>query len=90
MKRFNAWLANRLGNVLSSMYFFYACVVLCAIELIPVIKAHSVILWVAYISQTVIQLLALPTLGAQNKLQQEQHQETMTHIKKIHRHLKIR
>lgn len=90
MKRWNAWLANRLGNLLSSMYFFYFCVVLDLIELGPVISAHSTILWVTYLSQAVIQLVALPILGAQNKLQQANHMEVMHHIKKIHAHLGIK
>lgn len=90
MKRFNNWLADGLGNTLSSMYFFYFCVVLDFVELGPVIRAHSVVLWVTYLSQSVIQLIALPILGAQNKLQQDNHEETMTHIKAIHHHLGIK
>lgn len=88
MKRFNNWLANFLGNALSSMYFFYFCVVLDLCELDPVIQSHSVITWVTYISQSVIQLIALPVLGAQNKLQQDNHSEVMQHVTAIHNHLK--
>ena len=90
MKKFNDWLANKLGNSLSSMYFFYICIVLDLIELKPVIDAHSVITWVTYLSQSVIQLIALPILGAQNKLQQDSHKETMRAVKKIHRHLGVK
>lgn len=90
MKRFNDWLATVLGNALSSMNFFYVCVVIDLVELPPVVQAHNVITWVTYISQSVIQLIALPILGAQNKLQSENHQETIRHIKKIHSHLGIK
>lgn len=90
MNRFNNFLANLLGNSLSSMYFFYFCVVLDLIELKPVIEAHNTIVWVTYMSQSVIQLIALPILGAQNKLQQDNHKEAMSHIKAVHKHLGIK
>lgn len=73
MSGFNQWLAMRLGNTLSSMSFFYICVLLDLIELQPVIAAHDVIVWCTYLSQTVIQLIALPILSAQNKASQEHH-----------------
>lgn len=84
MKQFNDRLANLLGNALSNMNFFYFCLVLDAAELKPVVDAHSVITWVTYLSQSVIQLIALPILGAQNKLQQTNHEETMRHVKGLH------
>lgn len=90
MSKFNDWLALRLGNILSHMNFFYFCLALDLVELKPVMDAHSVITWVTYISQSVIQLVALPILGAQNKLQQDNHQETLHHLKKIHKHLRIK
>lgn len=60
--RFNAWLAVRATAVLGNMWFFWFCVVLDLIELPAVIASKSVIGVVTYISQTVIQLLALPLL----------------------------
>jgi hypothetical protein len=62
-KRLNEKLAMKMGGVLTSVYFFYFCVILDLAELPAVILAHSPIAWVNYISQTVIQLLALPILG---------------------------
>jgi hypothetical protein len=76
MKRINEWLAQYLGNKLSSMSFFWFCVLLDLVELPPLFKAHSVVAWCTYVSQTVIQLLALPLLGAQNRLQNKLHEET--------------
>lgn len=80
MTRFNDWLAEKLGNGLSSMPFFYLCVALDAVELIPVIQAHDVIVWVTYLSQSVIQLIALPILGAQQRINHKRHEE---HAKKL-------
>ena len=52
------------------MWFFWFCLVLDLIELPAVIQASSVMTWVTYIAQTVIQLLALPALGAGQALMQ--------------------
>jgi hypothetical protein len=60
--RFNSWLAVRATAVLGSMWFFWFCVLLDLLELPAVIASKSSISWVTYISQTVIQLLALPLL----------------------------
>ena len=72
--KFNRALAIKLSSLLGSMGFFYICVILDLIELPPVISSHSVIVWIAYISQTVIQLIALPILSTQQNIQQEQNQ----------------
>jgi hypothetical protein len=66
--RFNAWLAVRATAVLGNMWFFWFCVVLDLIELPAVIASKSVIGYVTYISQTVIQLLALPLLQVGQQL----------------------
>jgi hypothetical protein len=60
----NASIAVAATRVLSSMWFFWFCVVLDLAMLPAVVMSNSVIAWVTYISQTVIQLLALPLLGA--------------------------
>ena len=84
MKRFNEWLAEKLGNSLSSMTFFYFCVLIDLIELKPVIDANNVITWCTYISQTVIQLIALPILGVLQKITHKHHEKHHEDMKKIH------
>ena len=66
--RVNGYLAVRATAVLSSMWFFWFCCLLDLAELPAVIAANSVIAWVTYVSQTVIQLLALPLLGAGQRI----------------------
>ena len=52
------------ATVLGHPLFLYFCWLLDILELYPVWQAHSLILWVGYLSQTVIQLVALPSLQA--------------------------
>ena len=66
--RFNTLIAVKSTSVLSSMWFFWFCVLLDLAELPAVISSGSVIAWVTYVSQTVIQLLALPLLGAGQRI----------------------
>jgi hypothetical protein len=77
--RFNASLAVRATAVLGNMWFFWFCVALDLIELPAVIASRSVMSVVAYISQTVIQLLALPLLQVGQRIiseAQDQRAET--------------
>lgn len=72
LSRVNKVVIDVAARVLGSPYFFYFCLVLDLIELPPVIMSNSIILWINYIAQTVIQLVALPLLQAyQNTLQKQ-------------------
>lgn len=71
---FNAWIAEKLADILSSMSFFWVCVAIDIIELPPVIAQHSVIVWCTYISSVVFQLLALPLLAYQAKTGNDHHE----------------
>ena len=90
MDKFNEWLAEKLANTLGSMGFFYVCVLLDLIELPPVIQSGSVIIWCTYVSQTVIQLIALPILSVQQKNQDKHHKQTHAHLETIIKHHKIK
>jgi len=68
INRLNGRIAVRATSVLSSMWFFWFCVLLDLAELPAVISAASPVVIVSYISQTVIQLLALPLLGAGQRI----------------------
>jgi hypothetical protein len=85
-KNFNRCLAKALGRVLSSMEFFYFCVLLDALELKPVIDAHNIITWCTYLSSVVIQLLALPLLGFLQNENSGQHEEAHKKLDAIMRH----
>lgn len=81
---------NFLANGLGTIWFFVFCLALDLFMLPPVIKAHSTIVWVTYLSQTVIQLLALPLLGIQARIQQANHKQVISHIETIHKHLGVK
>ncbi|HEY8641475.1 MAG TPA: hypothetical protein VIO84_01790 [Candidatus Dormibacteraeota bacterium] len=68
INRLNGRIAVRATSVLSSMWFFWFCVLLDIAELPAVIQAATPVVVVSYISQTVIQLLALPLLGAGQRI----------------------
>ena len=68
IERLNGRIAVAATTVLGSMWFFWFCVLLVLVELPAVFEARSVMAWVMYISQTVIQLLALPLLGAGQRI----------------------
>lgn len=89
-KSFNDKLAIKLGDSLGSMGFFYVCLILDLAELPSVIKASSVLVWVTYIAQTVIQLVALPIISTQQNIQQaatnakaDADHETLTYLATI-------
>lgn len=73
VQRFNTSVGERVTSVLGSMWFFWFCVCLDAFAFIGLVLATGAtwrngglfavgLLWVVFISQTVIQLLALPVL----------------------------
>ena len=90
--KFNASIAVSATSLLSSMWFFWFCVVLdvIAVTLALTGKIPVLLLLVTIISQTIIQLLALPLLGAsQNIIQAAQDakalvdHETLMALKQI-------
>lgn len=72
MTRVNKIVLEISAKTLGSIYFFYFCIFLDILELPPVVQANNMIIWITYISQTVIQLVALPLLQAYQNIQQTQ------------------
>lgn len=71
--RFNTWLAVKITKGIGSMWCAYVFVALDLVELGPVIKANSVITWVTYIAQTVLQLVLLPIIMVGQNVIQDQN-----------------
>jgi hypothetical protein len=68
VNKLNGAIAVAATHVLSNMWFFWFCVILDLVMLPTVLQNPTPALVVTYISQTVIQLLALPLLGAGQRI----------------------
>lgn len=87
---FNTRAAKKVAAVLGDMKFFWFCVVLDLAMLPTVITNFNVVLFVTYIAQTVVQLLALPVLqvyqnliSVQGEAKAEVDHEALTYIAQI-------
>jgi len=72
--KFNYWIALKITNGVGTMWCAYAFVILDLFMLPPVIKAASIMVWVTYIAQTVLQLVLLPIIMVGQNVIQEQNE----------------
>lgn len=84
MKRFNEWLAVKITKGVGTMYCAYLFFGLDLIELPPVIKQHSVIIWISYITQTVLQLVLLPIIIVGQNLQTTSSNDLHAKVDDLH------
>jgi hypothetical protein len=87
MKRFNDWLALKITDGVSTMTCAYLFAIIALISLPAALATGQLIVIVAWIAQTFLQLVLLSIIMVGQKLQADQ---TIHHIKKIHRHLGIK
>jgi hypothetical protein len=85
--KFNFWIAVKITNGVGTMWCAYAFLIIDLFMLPPVIKAHSVMVWVTYIAQTVLQLVLLPiimvgqnVIQAQNEAKADTDHKTLTYL----------
>lgn len=85
--KFNYGLAVKITNGVGTMWCAYAFVILDLFMLPPVIKAASIMVWVTYIAQTVLQLVLLPiimvgqnVIQAQNEAKADTDHRTLTYL----------
>ena len=74
IKKFNYWIAVKITNGVGTMWCAYAFLIIDLFMLPPVIKANSVMVWVTYIAQTVLQLVLLPIIMVGQNVIQEQNE----------------
>jgi hypothetical protein len=72
--KFNYWIAVKITNGVGTMWCAYAFLIIDLFMLPPVIQAHSVMVWVTYIAQTVLQLVLLPIIMVGQNVIQEQNE----------------
>jgi hypothetical protein len=85
--KFNSWLAVKITDSVGTMWCAYAFLVLDLFMLPPVIKANSIMIWVTYIAQTVLQLVLLPiimvgqnVIQSQNEAKADTDHKTLTYL----------
>jgi len=87
ISKFNYWIAVKITNGVGTMWCAYAFLLVDLLMLPPVIKANSVMVWVTYIAQTVLQLVLLPiimvgqnVIQAQNEAKADTDHKTLTYL----------
>jgi hypothetical protein len=87
ISKFNYWLAVRITNGVGTMWCAYAFLIIDLLMLPPVINANSVMVWVTYIAQTVLQLVLLPiimvgqnVIQSQNEAKANTDHNTLTYL----------
>jgi hypothetical protein len=85
--KFNFWLAVKITNGVGTMWCAYAFFLIDLIMLPPVIQAKSVMVWVTFIAQTVLQLVLLPiimvgqnVIQTQNEAKADTDHKTLTYL----------
>jgi len=88
--KFNYWIAVKITDGVGTMWCAYAFLIIDLFMLPPVIKANSVMVWVSYIAQTVLQLVLLPiimvgqnVIQAQNEAKADTDHKTLTYLATI-------
>jgi hypothetical protein len=87
LEKLNSWIAVKITKSVGTMWCAYAFFGLDLVMLAPVIKSGSIIVWVTYLAQTVLQLVLLPiimvgqnVIQAQNDAKSEVDHETLTYL----------
>jgi len=90
ISKFNYWIALKITNGVGTMWCAYVFFIIDLLMLPPVIKSHSVIVWVTYIAQTVLQLVLLPVImvgqnviQVQNEAKAETDHKTLTYLAEL-------
>src|SRR5665647_1794809 len=85
--KFNYWIAVKITDGVGTMWCAYAFLIIDLFMLPPVIKANSVMIWVTYIAQTVLQLILLPiimvgqnVIQSQNEAKADTDHKTLTYL----------
>jgi len=79
MNKFNQWLALKITNAVSSMICAYLFAIIALISLPAALATHQIVVIVAWLAQTFLQLVLLSVIMVGQKLQADQ---TIKHVKR--------
>jgi hypothetical protein len=87
ISKINNWIAVKITRVVGTMWCAYAFLLIDLLMLPPVIKSGSVMVWVTYIAQTILQLVLLPiimvgqnVIQGQNETKADVDHQTLTYL----------
>ncbi|MDD8026927.1 MAG: hypothetical protein PHI34_10450 [Acidobacteriota bacterium] len=87
LPKLNSRIAVKITRGVGTMWCAYAFLLLDLIMLPPVIKAGSIMVWVTYLAQTVLQLVLLPiimvgqnVIQSQNEAKADTDHNTLTYL----------
>jgi hypothetical protein len=88
--KFNYWIAVKITKGVGTMWCAYAFLLIDLVMLPPVISSNSIMVWVTYIAQTVLQLVLLPiimvgqnVIQSQNEAKANSDHETLTYLAQL-------
>lgn len=95
---FNDWLALKVTDAISTMWMAYIFAAIALVSLPAALATHQLIIIVAWVAQTFLQLVLLSVIMVGQKLQADitiqhvtrNHAEHMKHIRLIHKKLGIK
>ena len=88
IKQFNNWLAEKITNAVATMWCAYLFSALAFISFPAAVTSHSVVIIVAWIAQTFLQLVLLSIILVGQKIQDEKQASHSDKLDAIHTHLK--
>ena len=85
--KFNYWIAVKITKGVGTMWCAYVFFLIDLLMLPPVINSNSIMVWVTYIAQTVLQLVLLPiimvgqnVIQSQNESKADTDHRTLTYL----------
>jgi len=88
VNQFNNWLAKKITDSVATMWCAYGFTLLAVISLPAAVQSNNVVVIVAWIAQTFLQLVLLSIILVGQKLQTEIHLDTQDMLDDHHELLK--
>ena len=89
--KFNDWLADKITDKVGTMYCAYLFSVVGITGMVGAFTNNvKLVLIIGAFSGYFLQLVLLPIIMVGQKLQSNKHNDTIKHLKKIHKHLGVK
>jgi len=89
--KFNDWLAEKITNAVATMYCAYLFSIVGIMGMVGAFTNNvKLVLIIGALSGYFLQLVLLPIIMVGQKLQSDKHDDTIKHLKEIHKHLGVK